>query len=176
MWGAFDFTFISLFLGNQSMWKLEGFNYFFILFFAVHLIPVWIAIIGPIYRFIIWKNVEYVLTNKRIYISSGMWGTDITSLEMREITNLTVNVNPIEHRFNLGTIKLTPDANVSANGNSLKKGWSIEHIKNPYDIYHLIKDLSLDVVTDQQFPNAYRPQENPGYNTKVRNDYYEYKE
>ena len=39
-------------------------------------------------------------------------------------------------------------------------------IKDPYDVYKLLKKVSLDVATDQAYPNAYRPKENEGYNTK----------
>ena len=41
-------------------------------------------------------------------------------------------------------------------------------IKDPYDVYKLLKKVSLDVATDQAYPNAYIPKENEGYNTKYK--------
>lgn len=41
-------------------------------------------------------------------------------------------------------------------------------IEDPYDVYKLLKKVSLDVTTDQAYPNAYRPEENTGYNTKYK--------
>ena len=41
-------------------------------------------------------------------------------------------------------------------------------IEDPYGVYKLLKKVSLDVTTDQAFPNAYRPKENTGYNTEYK--------
>ena len=43
-------------------------------------------------------------------------------------------------------------------------------IKNPFDLQRFQggKKVILDIQTDMEFPNAYRPGENPGYNTQYR--------
>ncbi|MDR1494346.1 MAG: hypothetical protein LBT05_16755 [Planctomycetaceae bacterium] len=39
-------------------------------------------------------------------------------------------------------------------------------IENPYDVFRRIKEVSVDVKTDWNYPNANRPETNPGYQTK----------
>ena len=41
-------------------------------------------------------------------------------------------------------------------------------IENPYEIYPKLQKIVLDIQADIEFPNAYRPSENPGYNTEYR--------
>lgn len=138
-------------------------------FFLIHLAPVWVAIGGLIYRACAWHKIQYILTDRRIYQSSGLLGTDVSTLELREVSHLSVNVNPIENALGLGTIRLTPDVSVGS-GDSARtvSGYRLRHIKDPYNTYNLIKRVSLDVSTDQRFPNAYRPSENPGYDTRLK--------
>ena len=138
-------------------------------FFLLHLAPVWLAIGGLIYRACAWHKIQYILTDRRIYQSSGLLGTDVSTLELREVSHLSVNVNPIENALGLGTIRLTPDVSVGSGDNARTvSGYRLRHIKDPYNTYNLIKRVSLDVSTDQQFPNAYRPSENPGYDTRLK--------
>lgn len=179
LWGAFDFFFIHTFMAGMSGASdfassgPEGFGFFgglkmfFSLFFLLHLAPVWIAIFSPIYRFFSWHNIEYALTDKRVYLVSGIFGRDIVNIELRDIQNLTVNVNPIENMFQLGTIQLTPDhTSYSSSGRAHHYGHRLKYIQEPYEVYHQIKRVSLDVFTDQMYPNKYRPDENPGYQTR----------
>lgn len=45
---------------------------------------------------------------------------------------------------------------------------TILDVENPYEIYGKLQNIVLDIQTDIEFPNAYRPDENPGYNTKYK--------
>ncbi|MCQ3914452.1 MAG: hypothetical protein MJ201_01355 [Mycoplasmoidaceae bacterium] len=40
-------------------------------------------------------------------------------------------------------------------------------ILDPYGVYKIIEKVSREVATDISFPNAYRPENNPGYKTDV---------
>jgi hypothetical protein len=40
------------------------------------------------------------------------------------------------------------------------------HISDPYEVFKRVKHMSLDIQTDIAYPNALRPDENPGYNTE----------
>lgn len=142
-------------------------NLFIIGFLILHSLPFWITVTLMIVRFIASKNVEYMMTDLRLYLVSGIFGKDVTNIEYREIKNLTVNVSPLENMLGLGTIILTPDS-VSSDGGVARRGIRMKHIKNPYDVYKKIKELSLDVTTDQYYPNALRPSDNPGYQTKYK--------
>lgn len=165
-WGGFDFLFISKIFSFNSSYdsSIGSVSPFLLLFFAIHLAPVWFAILGPVFRFFAWNNIEYAVTDKRVYLVSGIFGRDITSIEHREAQKLSVDVSPIENMFKIGSIYLT--SYISGNNRSSTSRYTIKHIGNPYEVYNLIKRVSLDVYTDQQFPNMYRPDENKGYKTK----------
>lgn len=124
-------------------------------------------IIIPIKRLIESFKVNYYITDLRIYIESGIIGRDIQSIEYKEINKLNVNVDLLGKLFNRGTIALTPDQTYSNRDNYYTiRGIRLIGVENPYAVYKLIKNNSLNVTTDQQYPNAYRPDKNPGYNTR----------
>ena len=164
IWGLFDFFFISSFFREFTF--IHG---FFIVFFIIHLFPVWFAILMPIYRILNYGTIEYAITDKRVYISQGFFGRDVNNYEHRELTNLKVNVNFMENIKGLGTI------NLAYNGEEGNSSYSFKadnnkfiSIEDPYGVYKLLKKVSLDVATDQAYPNAYRPEENTGYNTSYK--------
>lgn len=41
-------------------------------------------------------------------------------------------------------------------------------IEHPYDTFRLLKGVAFNTKTDILYPNAYRPAENPGYKTKLK--------
>ncbi|WP_138159521.1 PH domain-containing protein [Peptoniphilus catoniae] len=164
IWGIFDFFFISNFFREFSF--MHG---FFIIFFIIHLFPVWFAILMPIYRVLNYGTIEYAITDKRVYISQGIFGRDVNNYEHRELTNLKVDVNFIENIKGRGTIILVYNGEGGNSSYSFKADANkFISIDDPYDVYKLLKKVSLDVSTDQAYPNAYRPKENEGYNTKYK--------
>ncbi|MDU5570492.1 MAG: PH domain-containing protein [Peptoniphilus harei] len=164
IWGLFDFFFISSFFREFTF-----INGFFIIFFIIHLFPVWFAILMPIYRIFNYGTIEYAITDKRVYISQGIFGRDVNNFEHRELTNLKVDVNFMENIKGLGTIILVYNGQEGNSSYSFKADANkFISIEDPYDVYKLLKKVSLDVATDQAYPNAYRPKENEGYNTKYK--------
>ena len=164
IWGLFDFFFISSFFREFTF--IHG---FFIIFFIIHLFPVWFAILMPIYRIINYGTIEYAITDKRVYISQGFFGRDVNNYEHRELTNLKVNVNFMENIKGLGTIILVYNGEGGNSSYSFKADANkFISIEDPYDVYKLLKKVSLDVATDQAYPKAYRPKENEGYNTSYK--------
>ena len=149
-WGLFDFFFITKF--NASSFGLFPYANLFIL---LHMAPVWYALFSPIYRFFNWYRMNYALTDKRLYFTSGLIGLDIASAELPEVQDLRVNVGFMETLFKRGTIRF-------GNRNFLR------FIENPYEVYKLIQQTAMDITTDRQFPNQLRPEENPGYRTKYK--------
>ena len=45
---------------------------------------------------------------------------------------------------------------------------AFEDLEDPQDVYRMVQQVVLDIQTDIEYPNAYRPAENPGYNTNYR--------
>ncbi len=164
IWGILDFFFISNFFKEFNF-----VNGFFIVFFIIHLFPIWFAILMPIYRVLNYGTIEYAITDKRVYISQGIFGRDVNNYEHRELTNLKVDVNFMENIKELGTIILVYNGEGGNSSYSFKADTNkFISIEDPYDVYKLLKKVSLDVATDQAYPNDYRPKENAGYNTKYK--------
>lgn len=173
-WGAFDFTFIRMIFssgpfGSGGFGGMGGFGFFMVPFFLLHLMPVWIAIGGPIYRTISWHYVNYMITAKRVYIESGIVGRDVNIIEFTDIREPSVNVGVIERLRSCGTIQLNPYTESGSNG-SRRTAFraTLAHIAQPYETFKLLKQMSLDIKSDIYYPNARRPEENPGYNTTYR--------
>lgn len=145
LWAVFDLFILA---------KGFGFRLDFSLFLLFHMAPVWYAIFSPVYRFFNWFRIKYALTNKRIYFTSGIIGLDISSLELPEVQGLTVNVGVLETLLKCGTVNFTDGRLLS--------------IKQPYEVYKLIQRTALDITSDIQFPNEFRPKENPGYHTEYK--------
>lgn len=159
-WAAIDSTFIVAFFQQQEP------QLFVLFFFAIHLIPVWIAIGGPIYRAKNWKYIQYAFTGKRIYIASGIIGRDIKVVEFADVSEPSVNVGLIEKLRNCGTIHLRPYAECSRQNGRINNIGVLRHVSQPYELYKNIKQMALDIRTDVSYPNAMRPDVNPGYNTQ----------
>ena len=153
----FDIFFISVFLSSGIAREILP---FFVLFFALHLLPVWKCIGKLISANLEYKNVEYAITNHRVIGKSGIVGLDFVSITYSEVANIRVDVSVIERLFGVGSLVVT-----SNSGTSL----CFCSINTPYEIYKRLNKVLIDMKADIQYPNAYRPETNPGYNTQYTN-------
>ena len=67
--------------------------------------------------------------------------------------------------FNVGDIIATSNQ-LTQNGKSTSI--SIASVSDYIDVYNMVKKLQTDIYTDVMYPNAKRPNENPGYNTEYK--------
>jgi len=116
------------------------------------------------------SNTAYGYSNKRVMMRTGFIGTDFKTIDYDKISDIEVNVNVIDRMYEVGTIRFfsgrtkTDDSEVS----KLYDNWYA--IPNPYKIFKMVKQVSVDVKTDYTYPNALRPDVNPGYKTKYKRD------
>lgn len=157
MWFAFDLFFIMEALS-------QAFPLFFV-FFAFHLMPVWLYLAGAICVGIKYKNTNYIVTDKAIYISHGIIHRNINSKPFSEVSHIDIHRGIFDRMFNVGDIIATTNQMLS---NNIPATIKIESISNYMDIYKLIKKLQTDVYSDIMYPNAKRPKENYGYNTEYK--------
>jgi hypothetical protein len=98
-------------------------------------------------------------------IRSGFIGVDFKTIDFDKIADSEVNVNIIERIYNVGTVKFST-------GETNSKGKLIYQqftsIKNPYEVFKLVKQIGVNIKTDYNYPNALRPDTNPGYKTKYK--------
>ncbi len=156
IWGAIDyFGFIRNMDGEMAGFAIP--------FFALHLFPFWASILNMVRLFLVHGNTCYAFSNKRLMMRSGFWGTDFKVIDYDKISDLEVNVNPIENSLGVGTIQ-------AFSGRVSNKGGRIYDkfigIKDPYAVFKKLKEVTVDIKTDWNYPNAMRPKTNPGYETK----------
>lgn len=162
IWFSIDFfAFISpLLLGKGH--APSSFAGFMIPFFALHLFPFWASVLNMLRLVLVHKNAAYALTTRRVMFRGGFWGISFDSIDFDQITDLQVNIGPIERSIGAGTIKIST-AGRAQNAASLTKNFIA--VAEPYDVFKEIKKVSLDVKTDFEYPNQLRPSSNSGYKT-----------
>ncbi|VVB96776.1 Bacterial PH domain protein [uncultured archaeon] len=160
LWGAFDyFGFIrnvNLSLNDEGTW-------FIVPFFAIHLFPFYASIFNMVRLFLVHGNTFYAYTNKRLLMRSGFWGTDFKAIDYDKISDIEVNVNPIENLLGVGTVQAFSGRTTSKGANIYDKFIAIPE---PYEVFKRIKEVSVDIKTDWNYPNDLRPERNPGYKTR----------
>ena len=117
-----------------------------------------------------YSNTRYAYSNKRIMMRTGFIGTDFKTIDYDKITDMEVTVNIIERAFNVGSIKFFSGRTEVNDGVTKKIFDHWESIPNPYEVFKQVKKISVDIKTDYNYPNALRPETNPGYNTKYQPD------
>ncbi|NLC54263.1 MAG: PH domain-containing protein [Erysipelothrix sp.] len=160
IWGAIDFFFLNAF--NSFGGQTQG---FLLPFMLLHSAPFWLSIINMLRLLVTYRNTYFAITNKRVLTRTGFMGIDYTAKDFDIISNVSVNVNPIEKMLGRGSIIINEYTSVQGTQN-VGRGNRLYGIANPYEIFKQLKSMSLDIKTDIQFPNKFRPDTNPGYNTK----------
>ncbi len=155
-WGAMDyFGFIK-----------NGFtkDTFSMIFIAVHLFPLWGSILNMIRLALVHQNTAYAITSKRVMFRTGFWGIDFKGIDYDQIKEFEINVNPIENLLGVGT--LTAFSGATNEGKKVSNRFV--GIPKPYEVFKMVKKVSVDIKTDWNYPNAKRPAINPGYNTSYK--------
>lgn len=137
--------------------------YMFIFLFFVVLIP--------IYNIWAYKHIHYAITNKRVLLQSGIVGRDFKIVDFDQITNAEVAVGLVDLilKKNTGSLAIsTASTFIVQKGNTIPRPYLMIHIQSPYNVFKFFKQVSHDTKTDIEFPNKYRPNTNPGYNTKLK--------
>ena len=132
---------------------------FIVPFFVLHLTPVWIWIANIVKSVAEIKNMEFVFTDKRIIVRSGVIGIDFKSIFYNEVQSVRVDVNWTDRLFKVGDIYIKANTSEAV----------LYDIRNPYILGTKLQTVVQDITTDINYPNALRPDSNPGYKTKYTN-------
>lgn len=158
-WLIFDTQFIAAAIQGGQMLG------FLIPFMLVHMMPVWIWLASVVTAGRRWKNTNYYVTNRRIVIQGGFFAVNETSLFYKELRNANMRIGFFNKIFHTGNIVFD---NAMPLHNKQNKPHMMEDLENPQEVYNRIQRVILDIQTDIEYPNALRPEENPGYNTQYR--------
>ena len=162
LWALIDFAVLG---GIFMSGKMGNTLLFIIPFMLIHLMPVWIYLGGVFFTVKKYKNTAYIVTDRAIYVSDGIFAQTFNTKPFAELSRIDLHRGVFDQMFNVGDIIATSNQ-YSENGRiaTIK----ISSISNYLEVYNMVKKLQTDIYTDVMYPNAKRPTENPGYNTKYK--------
>lgn len=95
-----------------------------------------IVVIG--FMWLRYANIIYVISNKRTILCSGIFGTDLQSIDHNRVIDMLVNVSPLDNFFDTGSITLHTASSDVAMG----PGKRLANIPAPYAVYKNLKALT----------------------------------
>jgi len=162
LWWIIDFGI----LGNAFFAESYDHMLFFVIpIMLLHMMPVWLYLGGILFNARRYKNTAYIVTDRAIYISGGVFTRNINAKPFAELSHINLHRGIFDQMFNVGDIIATSNQ-LTQDGKQVTI--SIASISNYIDVYNMVKKLQTDIYTDVMYPNAKRPNENPGYNTDYK--------
>lgn len=158
LWVAFDAFFIIMMIKTNAFKEQPGLIAFVIVFFALHLLPLWLYIANIVKNVVGAKNIEYVFTTKRIIIRSGVIGIDFKNIYYTDVEGINCKVGIFDRMFKVGDLYIK----------AFNQSAVLMNITTPYFFLEKLQKITLDIKTDIQYPNDLRPKENHGYNTEYK--------
>ncbi len=172
IWAGFDIFAMS---GMFSSGAAQSGNVggFLLVFFAFHLMPVWLYLGGVLLSLRRYRNTEYIITDRGIYISGGTFTYNCQMKPFAELSNVNIHRGIFDQMLGVGDIILSGTnfvnmSNTSAAGSSSVRGLTICDIEEYQQVFSLVKQLQTDIYSDTMYPNDLRPAENHGYNTQYK--------
>lgn len=136
------------------------------------LVGLWLVIGAPLYKMLLFGNLFFAITNKRVIIQKGVIGRDFEYIDFDKITNADVNVGFWDRVAggSTGSIRISSAGSMTVmrNGQAISRPYTICNVDQPYEVFKLFKKVSHDIKTDIEYPNQLRPKENPGYKSDYR--------
>lgn len=158
LWIFFDSFMIYMMFANDIFSQIPTFVIVFIvIFFLLHLLPFWLWLANTLTAWAQYKNIEYVLTDKRIIVKSGLI-VDVKNIYYSEVESVNVKVGLVDNMFKVGDIYIKSKLSATA----------IMDIDKPYIVMNQIQQIVNNIKTDMAYPNALRPKVNKGYETKYK--------
>lgn len=153
---CFDVAFlcILLFVIHGAPWFVYLIYGVFMLF---HLLPFWIWLSSVLSASKRQEKEDYAFTERRILVKKGFIGSTIVSIYYPSITSVNVRVGLVERMCKVGDIYILAGAQKVV----------LEDIVDASFIASKLQRIAEDVKADVNYPNALRPKENPGYDTKL---------
>ncbi|MBO6233445.1 MAG: PH domain-containing protein [Clostridia bacterium] len=168
MWLLFDIFAMgkSMSLGGD---KAGGFILVFMLF---HLMPVWIYLGGVLLSFRRYKNTEYVITDRGIYVSGGVFSYTYEMKPFTELSHVRIHRGIFDQSLGVGDVEASSNQTFNytnrSNSSAVTAGISIKDIPDYMEVFNMVKKLQTDIYSDTMYPNDLRPKENHGYKTEYK--------
>lgn len=173
VWACFDIFAISTILKTGDMAE-SGMGGFLIPFFLFHLMPVWLYLGGVITSVIKYKHTEYIITERGIYISGGIIAVNVQMKPFTDLSHVNIHKGLFDQILGVGDVVMIcahtgydPTMGYGRRSHSHShENFSIVDIEDYQEVFKIIKEMQTDIYSDTMYPNAMRPDTNPGYNTR----------
>lgn len=163
LWAIIDFGFI----GGFSKFGTGEMGFFLVPFFLLHLMPVWLYLFGVIFSFRRYKNTYYIVTDRGMYLSEGMFSKKYDMKPFAELSHVNLKRGIFDQMLNCGDVEATTS---QMNQNGIPVSITFKSISNYDEVYKIVKKLQIDIYTDVMYPNDKRPKENHGYKTEYKGE------
>ena len=144
IWALFDGFFISmLFHKGGPATQTPFLPIFFIGFFALHLMPVWIYLGGVLFSVLRHKHTEFIVTNKGVYVSGGIFAITYEHKSFDELSEVTIHRGVIDQLLGVGDVFFPTqqdDTSFSNHRNYRPSGITICDIPDYQEVYNLVKE------------------------------------
>lgn len=140
----------------------NGDNMFMVIFFLFYMIPLWLYLGGVIVSILKYKNKEYIITERGVYISSGIATINVQMKPFTELSHINIHKGIIDQILGVGDVVMTCEHTGPAYDN---QPFNICDIEEYQQVFKIIKEMQTDIYSDTMYPNALRPDNNPGYKT-----------
>lgn len=176
LWLLFDAFFLSKALGTGD----SGVRYFIICFMVLHLMPVWLYLGGVIFSVRKYRRTGYIVTDKGVYISGGLFSYSNRMKPFAELSNIEIHRGVFDQMLGVGDVIITTSGGPmtsssivtarSVDSVAMSGNLVLKDLSDYQDVCSLIKQLQTDIFSDTMYPNDLRPESNHGYRTKYYPD------
>ncbi len=137
-----------------------------IIFFLLHMMPVWMYLSGVVFAFLKYHNTNYIITDKAVYVSGGMFAKMYEMKSFTELSHVNLNRGVLDQMLGVGDVVLICNHDGYNSRHSSYHGITLCDLIDYQKVYNMVKDLNINTYTDTMYPNDLRPSTNSGYSTK----------
>ena len=171
IWGGIDISIVgtTVFALKDASGVPGQMGNFVLLFLLIHMMPVWLYLGGVVTVFLRWRNVHFLVTTHGLYVSGGLFTFNYEMKPWTDIGHINIHQGVFDRMFSVGDIVFVCAHNsyqTSSNHNGGHHHMKIYNIPDFQQVFKMVSNLQTDVYSDTMYPNAMRPDNNPGYNTQ----------
>ncbi len=158
IWALVDFGFIHAAFSNPGKYD-QNVLLFTIPFFTLHLMPVWIYLGGILVSFFNYKHTEFLVSDKGIYCSYGVFSTKYKHKSLSDIKTVTIERGMVDNWIGVGDVNCLEDRDKYYSKREFYNTGIITICDIPdfSELYHLINQLINDTKKDNIVPDDMRP-------------------
>ncbi len=109
LWLLFDIPLLF-----DSLTEQAELSFFLVPFFLFHLFPVWIYIGNIFFSFKRYSNTYYLLTDKSVYLSGGIFSCNVKSKPLNRFDEISVHRGITDKIFKVGSVCIGFDNNMQS--------------------------------------------------------------